>query len=30
VELPEGVEGEFTGPLGETRRLESGASEFHT
>jgi hypothetical protein len=30
VELPEGVEGEFAGPLGETRQLESGASEFHT
>ena len=30
VELPEGIDGEFVGPLGETRELESGASEFHT
>jgi alpha-L-rhamnosidase len=30
VELPEGMEGEFIGPLGETRELDSGASEFHT
>jgi alpha-L-rhamnosidase len=30
VELPDGVEGEFTGPLGATRALESGASEFST
>jgi hypothetical protein len=30
IELPEGVEGEFSGPLGESRKLESGASEFHT
>lgn len=30
VELPEGVEGEFSGPLGESRALESGASEFNT
>jgi hypothetical protein len=30
VELPEGTQGEFAGPLGETRLLESGASEFHT
>jgi hypothetical protein len=30
VELPEGVEGEFAGPLGESRELESGASEFNT
>jgi hypothetical protein len=30
IELPDEVEGEFVGPLGETRRLESGASEFHT
>ncbi|MDB5318615.1 MAG: hypothetical protein JWN40_246 [Phycisphaerales bacterium] len=30
IELPEGTRGEFVGPLGETRQLESGASEFHT
>jgi hypothetical protein len=30
VELPEGVEGEFSGPLGESRALGSGASEFNT
>jgi hypothetical protein len=30
VELPDGMEAEFIGPLGETRALESGASEFHT
>lgn len=30
VELPEDTQGEFVGPLGETRMLESGASEFHT
>jgi len=30
VELPEGMEAEFVGPLGEKRDLDSGASEFHT
>jgi alpha-L-rhamnosidase len=30
IELPPGTQGEFVGPLGETRQLESGASEFHT
>lgn len=30
VELPDETEGEFIGPLGETRQLEAGASEFHT
>jgi hypothetical protein len=30
VELPDGVEADFHGPLGETRELEGGASEFHT
>ena len=30
VELPDGMEGEFAGPLGESRDLESGASEFNT
>jgi hypothetical protein len=30
VALPEGMEGEFVGPLGEIRQLDSGASEFHT
>jgi hypothetical protein len=30
VELPEGIEGEFVGPLGESRQLDAGASEFHT
>jgi alpha-L-rhamnosidase len=30
VELPEGMEAQFIGPLGETRDLDSGASEFHT
>jgi hypothetical protein len=30
VELPEGMGAEFIGPLGETRALDSGVSEFHT
>jgi alpha-L-rhamnosidase len=30
VELPQGMTGEFVGPLGESRTLESGAQEFHT
>jgi hypothetical protein len=30
VELPEGIEGEFVDPLGESRQLDAGASEFHT
>jgi len=30
VELPDGVEAEFVSPLGETRELGSGTSEFHT
>ena len=30
VDLPEGVEGEFVGPLSERRALETGGSEFHT
>jgi hypothetical protein len=30
VELPEGMEAEFRGPLDETRTLEAGATEFHT
>jgi hypothetical protein len=30
VELPEGMEAEFCGPLGEKRALEGGATEFHT
>jgi hypothetical protein len=30
VELPDGVEGEFVGPLGESRQLDGGAIEFHT
>jgi len=30
IELPEGVEGEFVGPLGETRSLEGGVHQFHT
>ncbi len=30
VELPEGMDGEFVGPLGEARDLKAGATEFHT
>lgn len=30
VEVPHGMEAQFTGPLGETRTLEAGVSEFHT
>jgi len=30
VELPEGTEADFVGPLGESRQLECGSSEFHT
>lgn len=30
IELPEGMEGEFVGPLGESRTLEAGSHEFHT
>lgn len=30
VDLPDAVEGQFVGPLGETRDLASGVSEFHT
>jgi alpha-L-rhamnosidase len=30
VELPESMEGQFRGPLGETRDLDPGATEFHT
>jgi alpha-L-rhamnosidase len=30
VDLPEGIEGEFVGPLGERRALETGGTEFHT
>lgn len=30
VELPQGMTGEFIGPLGAARTLEAGSSEFHT
>jgi hypothetical protein len=30
VDIPEGMEGEFVGPLGETRALGAGGHEFHT
>jgi hypothetical protein len=30
VELPGGMEGEFVGPLGETRGLLAGGQEFNT
>jgi alpha-L-rhamnosidase len=30
VELPDGMEGEFFGPLGESRPLAAGGQEFHT
>ena len=30
VELPGGIQGEFVGPLGETRILAAGGQEFHT
>jgi hypothetical protein len=30
VELPAGMEGEFVGPLGETKPLAAGGQEFHT
>ena len=30
VELPAGIEGEFVGPVGETRTLTAGGQEFHT
>ena len=30
VELPTGMEGDFAGPLGETRPLTAGGQEFHT
>jgi alpha-L-rhamnosidase len=30
VELPQGMTGEFVGPLGESRTLVAGTHEFHT
>jgi hypothetical protein len=30
VDVPEGMEAEFVGPLGETRSLSAGGHEFHT
>jgi hypothetical protein len=30
IELPPGINGDFIGPMGETRTLKSGLNEFHT
>jgi hypothetical protein len=30
IELPGGMDGDFIGPMGETRTLKAGLNEFHT